>query len=128
MASAAAWLAESVESSVTFITNATTFMRLHDCAKTILSKCDDDFVMPNGLDDPIKVWDDVNPLTNVWRFLLYIEWLCSQPWAFASFHRLCLERGDVLAECLTRLNDAIDGESKEGGNERSEQANDPSPV
>ena len=63
----------------------------------------EEYVWPSANPDNVKVWDELKPHINNWRFIVYIVWLRKQPEPFAKFCKLKVERKEVFEACVRRL-------------------------
>ena len=81
------------------------FTCLHKLCVEILEKNPggEDFIWPRREVNHVKVWDEVQPHINNWRFIVYIVWLKKQSDSFAKFCRLKAERKEAFDACLKRL-------------------------
>ena len=61
------------------------------------------YVWPGANPDNVKVWDELKPHINNWRFIVYIVWLRKQPESFAKFGKLKVERKEAFEACVKRL-------------------------
>ena len=63
----------------------------------------EDYVWPQDNADHLKVWDELEPHINNWRFIVYIVWLRKQSEPFPKFCKLKVERKEALEACTRRL-------------------------
>ena len=57
------------------------------------------------VNDPVGVWDLSEANSNLYTFIVYIEWLWRQEEAFAYYDRLMVERFAEVNACLQKLRD-----------------------
>ena len=63
----------------------------------------EEYAWPRANADPVKVWDELKPHINHWRFIVYIVWLRKRPESFAKFCKLKVERKEAFEACMKRL-------------------------
>ena len=83
------------------------FVFLSNLCEEVLDKTPGgrDYVWPERNCDHLKVWDELSPTENNWRFVVYIVWLKKQPESFVKFCNLRAERKEAFDTCLKSLVD-----------------------
>ena len=86
--------------------NYLTLLSLHRACEKLLAShpLNAPYSIPTEQCDPVQVWDILEPEGNVWRFVVYIEWLWRQRDAVRKFYTLREERGATYQYCMELFN------------------------
>ena len=97
-------------------TNYLALLSLHQVCEKLLGNhpLDGSYALPTADCDCVQVWDVLEPESNVWRFVVYIEWLWRQPQAVRKYYKLRQEREASYRNCITLL-DSLHGEARNSG-------------
>ena len=86
--------------------NYLTLLSLHRACEELLTNHPPKvpYTIPTGECDCVQVWDVLEPEDNVWRFVVYIEWLWRQPDAVRKYYTLREERRATYEYCMQLFN------------------------
>ena len=82
--------------------NRLTLLSLHRACLKILEDhpLPEPYTIPTDECDCVQVWDVLEPEKNVWRFIVYIEWLWRQPNAERKHLTLREQRRATYESCM----------------------------